>query len=46
MTYPKLQFLPQFGLASGLFFIAYSLFDVPSNLMLARIGVRKTLCES
>jgi len=48
--FAKLQFLPQlglndaqFGLASGLFFITYSLFDIPSNLMLARIGVRKTL---
>ncbi len=46
----KLQFLPQlglndaqFGLASGLFFVTYSLFDIPSNLMLARIGVRRTL---
>jgi ACS family phthalate transporter-like MFS transporter len=48
--FAKLQFLPQlglndaqFGLATGLFFITYSLFDIPSNLMLSRIGVRKTL---
>ncbi len=48
--FAKLQFLPQlgltdaqFGLASGLFFVTYSLFDIPSNLMLARIGVRRTL---
>jgi len=48
--FAKLQFLPQlglndaqFGLATGLFFITYSLFDIPSNLMLARIGVRRTL---
>ena len=48
--FAKLQFMPQlgltdaqFGLASGLFFVTYSLFDIPSNLMLARIGVRKTL---
>ena len=48
--FAKLQFLPQlgmndaqFGLATGLFFVTYSLFDIPSNLMLARVGVRKTL---
>ena len=48
--FAKLQFLPQlglsdaqFGLATGLFFFTYSLFDIPSNLLLARIGVRRTL---
>lgn len=48
--FAKLQFLPQlgmndaqFGLATGLFFVTYALFDIPSNLLLARIGVRKTL---
>lgn len=48
--FAKLQFMDdlglneaQYGLATGLFFVTYSLFDIPSNLMLARIGVRKTL---
>jgi MFS transporter, ACS family, tartrate transporter len=29
-----------FGLGAGLFFIAYFLFEVPSNLFLARVGAR------
>jgi sugar phosphate permease len=48
--FAKLQFLSDLGLndanygfATGLFFVTYSLFDIPSNLMLDRIGVRKTL---
>ena len=48
--FAKLQFLSDlglndahFGFATGLFFVTYSLFDIPSNLMLDRIGVRKTL---
>ena len=48
--FAKLQFLQdlnlndaQYGFATGLFFVTYSLFDIPSNLMLSRIGVRKTL---
>ncbi|WP_407175117.1 MFS transporter [Bradyrhizobium sp. STM 3562] len=48
--FAKLQFLDDlhltdahYGLAAGLFYVIYSLFDVPSNLMLDRIGVRKTL---
>ncbi len=32
-----------YGLGAGIFFIGYFLFEVPSNLMLERIGVRKTL---
>src|ERR1043166_7413525 len=32
-----------YGLGGGLFYLGYSLFEVPSNLMLARIGARKTL---
>jgi D-galactonate transporter len=32
-----------FGLGAGLFFIGFLLFEVPSNLLLARIGARKTL---
>src|ERR1700739_4058223 len=48
--FAKLQFLTDLGLndahygfATGLFFVTYSLFDIPSNLMLSKIGVRKTL---
>jgi MFS transporter, ACS family, tartrate transporter len=29
-----------FGLGAGLFFIAYFLFEVPSNIFLARVGAR------
>ncbi|BBD96796.1 MFS transporter [Sphingobium amiense] len=32
-----------YGLAAGMFFIGYVLFEVPSNLLLARIGARRTL---
>ncbi|SDC79009.1 Sugar phosphate permease [Variovorax sp. CF079] len=32
-----------FGLGAGIFFVGYALFEIPSNLMLARIGVRATL---
>jgi sugar phosphate permease len=32
-----------YGLGAGIFFITYSLFAVPSNLMLTRIGARKTI---
>ncbi|MCP5144412.1 MAG: MFS transporter [Gammaproteobacteria bacterium] len=32
-----------FGLGGGLFYLGYSLFEVPSNLMLRRIGARATL---
>jgi ACS family tartrate transporter-like MFS transporter len=36
-----LHFSPQaFGLGAGIFFIGYALFEVPSNLMLLRIGAR------
>ncbi|WP_244548970.1 MFS transporter [Bradyrhizobium canariense] len=48
--FAKLQFLDDlhltdahYGFAAGLFYVTYSLFDIPSNLMLARVGVRKTL---
>ncbi len=48
--FAKLQFLQDlklndaaFGLAAGMFFIGYLVFELPSNLLLARIGVRKTL---
>lgn len=32
-----------FGLGAGVFFIGYSLFEVPSNMMLARVGARRWL---
>ncbi|KDP84584.1 MULTISPECIES: MFS transporter [Cupriavidus] len=32
-----------FGLGASIFFLGYALFEVPSNLMLAKIGVRATL---
>ena len=48
--FAKLQFLQDlrlndavYGMAAGIFFVSYMAFEVPSNLMLARIGVRKTL---
>src|SRR6266542_6074571 len=31
-----------YGLGAGIFFIGYVLFEVPSNLLLAKIGARKT----
>src|SRR3979490_33070 len=30
-----------FGLGAGLFFIGYSLFQVPANLVLVRVGARR-----
>src|SRR4030081_4110899 len=35
----------QFGLAAGIFFLGYSLFEVPSNLMLYRFCARRWLCR-
>src|ERR1700747_2976753 len=32
-----------YGFGAGVFFVGYFLFEVPSNLLLERIGVRKTL---
>ena len=32
-----------FGLGAGIFFLGYALFELPSNLMLARVGIRRTL---
>ncbi|SDS76610.1 Sugar phosphate permease [Microlunatus soli] len=34
-----------FGLASGLFFIGYLIFEVPSNLLLHRIGARRWIAR-
>src|SRR5246500_5182343 len=32
-----------YGLGAGMFFVGYFLFGVPSNLLLEKIGARKTL---
>lgn len=32
----------QYGLAAGIFFIGYALFEVPSNMLFRRVGARKT----
>lgn len=34
-----------YGLGAGIFFIGYVLFEVPSNLLLTRIGARRTFCR-
>lgn len=34
-----------YGLGAGIFFIGYVLFEMPSNLLLARIGARRTFCR-
>ncbi|WP_153141634.1 MFS transporter [Paraburkholderia agricolaris] len=34
-----------YGLGAGIFFIGYVLFEVPSNLLLAKIGARRTFCR-
>ena len=34
-----------FGLGAGIFFLSYSLFEVPSNLILARLGARRWLAR-
>ena len=31
-----------YGVGAGIFFIGYVLFEIPSNLMLPRVGARKT----
>jgi sugar phosphate permease len=48
--YAKLQFMADlhfteqmFGIAAGSLYVGYILFEVPSNLMLRRVGVRLTL---
>ena len=32
-----------YGIGAGIFFVGYMLFEIPSNLLLERIGVRKTM---
>src|SRR4051794_15833607 len=34
-----------FGLASGLFFIGYLVFEVPSNLLLQKLGARRWIAR-
>jgi D-galactonate transporter len=34
-----------YGLGAGVFFLGYVLFEVPSNLLLAKIGARRTFCR-
>jgi len=34
-----------FGLGSGIFFLGYALFEVPSNLILVRVGARRWLAR-
>ncbi len=34
-----------YGLGSGIFFIGYALFEVPSNLILARVGARRWMAR-
>ena len=34
-----------FGFGAGVFFLSYSLFEVPSNLILARVGARRWLAR-
>ena len=34
-----------YGLGAGIFFIGYFLFEVPSNVLMHRIGAKKTLCR-
>lgn len=48
--YAKLQMQPllgiteiQYGLAAGIFFLGYAFFEIPSNLLMAKSGARKTL---
>lgn len=50
--FAKLQFLQDlhfseavYGFGAGLFFIGYMLFEIPSNLLLERIGARATLAR-
>ena len=35
----------QFGLAAGIFFLGYCVFEIPSNLMLHRFGARRWLAR-
>jgi len=42
----ELKFSPAaYGFGAGIFFLSYSLFEVPSNLILARVGARRWLAR-
>lgn len=50
ISFAKLQFMNDlgfseaaYGLGAGLFFVGYVLFEVPSNILMMRIGARRTL---
>jgi len=34
-----------FGLGSGVFFVGYFLFEIPSNLLLAKVGARRWIAR-
>ncbi|SAI13208.1 transporter [Bordetella ansorpii] len=34
-----------YGLGAGIFFLGYVLFEIPSNLLLVRVGARRTICR-
>lgn len=41
-----LNFSPQvFGWGAGIFFVGYFLFEVPSNVILTRVGARRWICR-
>jgi MFS transporter, ACS family, tartrate transporter len=41
-----LNFTPQiFGWGAGIFFVGYFLFEVPSNVILSRVGARRWICR-
>src|ERR1700726_2549565 len=35
----------QFGLAAGIFFLSYSTFEIPSNLLLYKVGARRWIAR-
>jgi MFS transporter, ACS family, tartrate transporter len=35
----------QYGLAAGIFFVGYCLFEIPSNLILGRVGARRWIAR-
>jgi len=50
LGFAKLQFLGDlhldeavYGMAAGILYVGYILFEIPSNMLLARIGIRRTL---
>jgi ACS family tartrate transporter-like MFS transporter len=52
ISFAALQMIPEFGfapsvygLAAGIFFVGYFLFEVPSNLVLVRVGARPWLAR-